>query len=404
VTYIEEMSHPTRLPAVIAPLLLFAFALYQGLATNNQRDFFIYRLGAELAARGENPYDIPKVRAHIARQFPDDDAREFVANSGYFLPPLAIVLYLPFAILPYGAAKVAWAAAIGVSGYFIARLPALGKGQQPRLAVWLVPFVLLLNLLTLGIVVVGQVTIIFVAAVAAGYGYFERGRPYLGAALWAIPFVKPHLAIPLVPLAWYLGGWRPALLLVALVTFLNAAGATLAGGSPLFLRDYLAFLPSARDAVAYNRVETNPQITSWNRLLFAWGGPLIELSAATTLAGYLVWFGLVVGRTAAAGTRPGPAWALAAAAAGAVVCAQVLVYELLFLLAAAPWIVGLFASGWRVRGVLAVLLLAVHLAPGKVIEPIHLDRCHHALGAVLFALLVLAGPARPEEKPAIISR
>ena len=56
------MSHVSRLPAVVASLLLFAFALFQALGTNNQRDFFIFRLGAVFAARGENPYDVPRVR------------------------------------------------------------------------------------------------------------------------------------------------------------------------------------------------------------------------------------------------------------------------------------------------------------------------------------------------------
>ena len=56
-------------------------------------------------------------------------------------------------------------------------------------------------------------------------------------------FVKPHVALPLIPLAWYLGGWRRAAGLVAVVAALTLVGATLAGGSPLFLRDYLAFLP-----------------------------------------------------------------------------------------------------------------------------------------------------------------
>ena len=96
--------------------------------------------------------------------------------------------------------------------------------------------------------------------------------------LWTVPFVKPHLAIPLIPLAWYLGGWKPAAVLVALVGLLNAVGATMVGGSPLFLRDYLNYLPTAREVVAYNRVEMNPQITSWNRLLYAWDGPLVELA------------------------------------------------------------------------------------------------------------------------------
>ena len=65
---------------------------------DDPRDFYIFRLGAELAARGENPYDVPKVREHIAKQFPADDAKEFVQNSGYFLPPLAVLAFMPFAI------------------------------------------------------------------------------------------------------------------------------------------------------------------------------------------------------------------------------------------------------------------------------------------------------------------
>ena len=195
-----------------------------------------------------------------------------MANSGYFLPPEALVLFLPFAVVPWTVAKVLWAATIGVAGYFIARLPSMMTHAPPsRLACCLVPFVLLLNPLSLAVVVVGQYTLVFVGAVAAGLLCFERDRPYLAAVLWAIPFAKPHLAIPLIPLAWYLGGWRPAAVLVGLVAILNAVGATMAGGSPLFLLDYFRYLPTAREVVAYNRVEMNPQITSWNRLLFALG-------------------------------------------------------------------------------------------------------------------------------------
>jgi hypothetical protein len=391
------VTQASRLPALVAASLLFAFALFQALGTNNLRDFFIFRLGAELAARGENPYDVPRVRGHISEQYPD--AREFIDNSGYFLPPQAVVLFMPFAMLPWAAAKVAWAVAIGMAGYFIARLTTiLREGVVPsRLTVGLLPFVMLLNPLSLAVVVVGQFTIIFVGCVAAGLFCFERGRPYLAAVLWAVPFVKPHLAIPLIPLAWYLGGWKPAAVLVALVALLNAAGATVVGGSPLFLREYVNYLPTAREVVAFNRVEMNPQITSWNRLLFAWDGPLVELGAVTIVAGYLVWFGLVMGRCALANAVPGAEWAAAATAAGAVVVAQVLVYELLFLLAAVPWMCGLFAGGWRVRGWCAVLLLVVHLVPGKVLEPGGVDRYYHALTAGLFAGLVLWGPVRKGE-------
>jgi Glycosyltransferase family 87 len=397
---IHPVAHVPGSPGIapiIAALLLFAFALYQALATDNARDFFIYRLGAELAARGENPYDIPKVRQHVAAHFPGDDAKEFVENCGYFLPPLAVLVYLPFAALPWAAAKVAWAVAVGLAGYCVARLPGLLRTPDSpapgMLAASVVPFLLLLNPLTLSVVVVGQVTLLSLGCVAAGLWCFDRGRPYLAAVLWAVPFVKPHLALPLIPLAYFLGGWRPAALLVALVAALNLAGATVAGGSPLFLSDYFDFLPSAREAVAYNRV-TNPAITSWNRLLLAAGGPQVELTAVTTVAGYLVWFGLVVGRIAVTGEHPSAAWAVVAVAVGAVLCSQVLVYELLLLAVAVPWVRDLFAGGWRVRGWLAVVLLAVQLMPGKPMEALRLES-YHPLGVALLAVLVLAGPLNP---------
>jgi hypothetical protein len=354
---------------------------------------YIFWLGAELAARGENPYDVPRVRTHIAAQFPDENAKEFVNNSGYFLPPMAVFVFMPFAMLPWMSAKVAWAVVIGLAGYFIARLPGLLEGTTAsRLALVLIPFLLLLNPLALAVVVVGQYTLLFVGCVAAGLFAFERGKPYLATALWVLPFVKPHLAIPLIPLAWYLGGWRPAALLVALLGVLNLAGAWVAGGSPLFLRDYFAYLPTAREVVEFNRVEMNPNITSWNRLVFAWGGPLVELGAWRIIAGYMVWFGLIIGRCAVTNTLPSAAWAAAATAVGGVLCAQVLVYELLFLAVAVPWLRDLFASGYRLRAWLAIVLMAVHLLPGKVLEPIRADDYYHSLTVVLLAVLVLVGP------------
>jgi hypothetical protein len=378
-----------------AALLLFAFALVQSLTTDNARDFFIYRLGAQLAHRGENPYDVPRVRQHVAAHFPGEEAKEFVENCGYFLPPMAVLLFAPFAALPWMAAKVAWAAANGLAAYSIARLPLLFRDKDaPRpqlLPLAIVPFVLLLNPLALAVVVVGQVTLVSVGCVAAGLWAIDRGKPYFAAVLWAVPFVKPHLAIPLIPLLWFLTGWRPAVLLIVLVAVLNLAGAAVVGGSPLFLREYLDYLPAARDAVKYNRVEFNPQITSWNRLLFAAGGPLVELDAIGTVAGYLVWFGLVLGRVALAGRRPAATWAVAAAAVGAVLCSQVLVYELLFLAAVVPWVRDLFAAGWRLRGWLAVGLLAVQTIPQDRMEAIGVA-VHHPLGVALLAVLVLTGP------------
>lgn len=417
-----------RWPAAAAAVVFFAMALARALGPADEypRDLFIYRLGAELALRGENPYDIPKVRARVAAEFtPDDAAKAFTSshrlvegdlavwvvrlwtdtavnsfplNCGYFLPPAAVVLYLPFAVLPWKAAMVAWAAANGVAGYAVARVVTVLRAPGtpvPLLLATVGPFVLLLNPITPIIVFpVGQTSVVCLGFVVAGLVAHDRGRPYLMAALWAVPFVKPHLALSLVPLCYFLGGWRPTALLLALVAALNGAGATLVGGSPAFLKEYVDFLPQVRDAVRYNRVQLNAGISSWNRLLYGFGGPLVELSLATTLAGYLVWYGLLVGRCAGTGARPSAAWAAAATAAGAALCCQVLVYELMVLVVAVPWLRDLFVGGYRTWGFVGTALVGAHLVSRVFLEEIGLVG-HHPLAVALFALVVLTGPTNP---------
>jgi hypothetical protein len=386
-----------------AALLLGAFALFQARATNNFPDLFIYRVGPLLVSEGKTPYDVPLVRARVAAQFPDPEPKEdsFVNNCGYFPPPLALIVYMPFAMLDWLGAKVLWALVTVLAALAIARLPYLFRDADaphpPLTAVWLlVPLALVLNPLAIATVVVGQTPLLLVGCVCAGQMCFARGWTWPGALLWAIPFVKPHLALPLIPLAWYLGGWKRAAILVGIVAALNLIGATLAGGSPLYLKDYFDYLPTAHKSVLYNRAELNPQITSWNRLLFAAGGPLIELTALTTLAGYMVWAGLVVGRVALAGVRPSAPWAVAAALAGALTCCQVLGYELLALTLVVPYIRDLFAGGWKLRGWLAVLLLLSQQIPFELFAQIGVGS-HRPMAAMGLAVLVLLGPVAPKK-------
>ncbi|HEY1191263.1 MAG TPA: glycosyltransferase family 87 protein [Gemmata sp.] len=379
-------------------LLLGVLGVYQALVTNNFPDLFIYRAGSEIGLRGESPYDLDRIRHLAEAQFPDPAPKEdsFVRNCGYFLPPLAILVFAPFALVSWSLAKVAWGTVLGLAAAGIATLPDLFRSPNaPREGVvgCIVPFLLVLNPLVLAIVIVGQVTIVSVGCVAVGLWCFSRNRPTLGVVLWALTFVKPHVALPLVPLAWYLGGWRRATALVALVAGLNLIGATVAGGSPLFLRDYLDYLPTGHKAVLYNQAERNSQITSWNRLVVSCGGPLIELTATTTLAGYLVWGGLVLGRCGAAGRKPSAAWACAAAVAGGAVCSQVLAYELLMLAIAVPWVRELFTARRALWAWGALVLLVIQTIPIDSANPVF--NFYRPAGALAFALLVLFGPLDP---------
>ncbi|HUR55167.1 MAG TPA: glycosyltransferase family 87 protein, partial [Gemmataceae bacterium] len=366
-------------------------------------DFFIYRIGAVIALKGETPYDVPKVRALVAEQYPDPEPKfdSFVNNCGYFPPPLALVLYAPYALLPWPAAKLLWAATTLFAAWAVTKLPGLfrrpGEPAPPVTGFWqFVPILLVLNTMTIAIVVVGQTTLVFIAAVAAGQLCFERKREVLGAFLWSIPFVKPHLALPLILLAWYLGGWRRAALVLGVVGALNLIGAAMIGSDPVTsLRAYFDYVPSAHKEVLYNRAELNPQIASWNRLWFAYTGNLVELTIVTTVAGYLVWFGLVAGRCALANEMPSPSWAACAAVAGGLLCCQVLGYELLLFTIAVPWLRDLWAAGYRQRVGLAILLIVFEFfVTPSIFTPIGLESAR-PLGVALFALLVLSGPVNP---------
>jgi hypothetical protein len=386
----------------VAVGLLTAFAVYQALWANLGPDFFINRAGAEMGRRGESPYDRAKVQALVAHQYPND--RLLHENCGYFLPPQAVIVFAPFAALPYPAAKVLWALVTGLcaaAGLFVLR--AFVSAPLPRGGQLLLPLVLSVNYLTVLVVELGQTSLLFVGCVAAGLWCFERKWLILGVVLWSVCFVKPHLALPLVPLAWYLGGWKRAAALVALVAALNLLGATLVGGSPLYLREYVAYLGSAHKAVMFNRVAANPEITSWNRLLYALTEPiagerlLVELTATKTLVGFAVWFALVAGRCRLAGAMPPAAWATAAAAVGSVLCAQALPYDVLLLVLVVPWVRALFAGGYWLRGWLTGAVLFVQLVPLGVLLPLGVS-IHRPLGVALAAVLVLVGPVREKAR------
>jgi len=382
--------------SIAAVGLLTAFAVYQALCVNLAPDFFIYRAGAEMGLHGESPYDREKLRALVAAQYPDNAL--LIEHCGYFLPPQAALILAPFAAVPYPAAKVSWAIINGLCAAAVLLVLRLFASRPlPRGAQLLLPLILSWNYLTAAIIELGQTSLLCTGCIAAGLWCFERKQPTLGVLLWSVAFVKPHVALPLIPLAWYLGGWKRAAALVAVVAMLNLIGATIVGGSPLFLRDYLNDLSSAHKAVMFNLASSNPEITSWNRLLFAmtesWAGErfLIELTATTTVAGYLVWWALAVMRCWLAQKWPSAAWATAAAVVGSVWCVQALPYDLIWLALAVPWVRELFSAGYRVRGWIAAGLLVLQLIPLDLVGQLGIST-HRPLGVACFAMLVLVGP------------
>lgn len=374
---------------LIALVCVAAFATHwrDALRFNKHEDLFIYRAGAVIGLDGRSPYDNATLRELVVVQYPDDPM--LANNLGFFLPPHAIVLFAPFALMPWVVAKYTFATlTIVLTALTARRLGVFGSSLTPA---WLEPvfvFVVLLSPIVVTGMIVGQTSALAFACVVLGEVAYRAGWKRLAGLLWAVPFVKPHLALPLLPLAWYLGGWRRAAELALWLVGLNLVGCLLSTGSPLLIRDYLDYLTTGHTAVVFNRVETNPHITSWNRLIVAAGGPAIELTAVGVLAGYAVWAVAVLLRVRIARNRPTTAWAVAVAFAAAPVCCQVMGYELTVLALVVPHVLDLFAAG-RVRtSLLIVMGLALAWAPFAVGE---LLPSHRAIGAAWVAVSVLFG-------------
>ena len=400
---------PLVLVGSLVPHLVYVeWAAVQNLHT----DLFIYRSGAVVGLRGESPYPPDRIGPLVAAQFPEFP--ELATNCAFLMPPEAILLLAPLALMPWPAAKVVWVAAgalVGAAGA-VALTAAFGRrpGRLPLGSLAVVP-VVLLNFMALASQVPGQTSLLAFGCVAIGQWCFERGRAWAGTVLWAVPFLKPHVAIPLLPLAWYLGGWRRAAGVAAAVAGLNAAGGLISTGSPFLIADYLREVSTRRQGVTFNRAELNPQIVSWNRAVIAAGGPVIELSVAGVLAGYAVWGMAAAARAWRAGVRPSPGWAAAAAAIGAVLCAQTLGYELLILGLLAPHLLDLWEARRRGWVVALVAALLVQLVPypqfsawvesrgvGPRWEDVLLS--YRSFGLLALAAVFLAGPVLPAAAPA----
>src|SRR5207244_2160300 len=148
-----------------------------------------------------------------------------VANCGFFLPPQAIVLFGPFAALPWASAKLVYVilclASVVLCWYGLTL--AFRNRPAPPLAkvTLLLPWLIIMHPVMLLTFAVGQTTILAAVAIVAGHILHERKCPILAAFFWACAFVKPHIALPLIPLAIYLSGWRRGAGIVAWVAVLN---------------------------------------------------------------------------------------------------------------------------------------------------------------------------------------
>jgi len=410
----SDDSARTRLRLLALGLLAYVVIMTLSLIKNDQLDFYIYRLGAVIALEGRSPYDTELIHSIVRERYPPEDEDSFANNCGFFLTPQAIVIFAPFAILPWIPAEIAWTILLSLCGLACGTL-AYTFGRDPTKrgdgASW-IALAVLLNPVTLPALVVGQTGLFLVGCLAAGQYCFEANRPRYGCFLWALIFFKPHLTLPFLLLAGILGGWRRVLGILLFTGLLHLFGGFIVrgtlGGSVLFLREYLDYLGSAHKAVKFNLVAENFQILSWNRLLVAMGGPAIDLKVSMTIAGFAFWAVLAFLRSWK--QKLDPAWLLAMTAVGTLCFAQVIAYEMIVLALLAPWIVQAFdrnerASAWIVVGLLLFLLIPLQVLD-QLANMLQLDegsrgrtilKSHRCFAIVFLAIYLLnRGPKRVE--------
>lgn len=397
---------------LLVGLIVYGFLSARSLLKNDQLDFYVYRMGAKFALAGESPYNTPLMEAEVAKAFPPENENSFANNCGFFLAPQTIALFAPFAMLDWDIAQILWflvltgcALACGTLAF------TFGRDQTQRGNGWaVIILVVLLNPITQPSLVVGQTTLLLVGSIALGQLCFERGRPTLGCLLWAIPFIKPHLAILFLVLAMVLGGWKRAAGIALFAGILNLLGGwVLRGnllGAVLLPREYLEYLGSGHKAVVFNLVEQNYQILSWNRMVAALGGPAINLRVSMTLGGYALWIVLLACRLRRRDNL-NLAYLLACTAVGTLFFAQVLAYEMLLLALLAPLIAQLFDADcrgdfWTLIGLLVFLLIPLNVMD-QVANALQLGddshgrillRSHKCFGMAALALyLLIRAPA-----------
>ena len=191
----------------------------------------------------------------------------------YFYPPIALLLFAPLALLPYGASFLLFTA--GQWAFLVSQLRRLLPAPWPLSTMIAAPAALV----SLGI---GQNGCLTAALMAAACGTIERRPSLAGAALGCIAF-KPHLAV-LVPIALALGRqWRALAAATAVVAALTVASLVF-GSAP-----WLNFVAGSAKASAVMRDFSS----LWPKL--------ISPFAALRLAGTPLWVAYC-GQAAAAGT------------------------------------------------------------------------------------------------------
>ncbi|MEO1253081.1 MAG: glycosyltransferase family 87 protein [Pseudomonadota bacterium] len=137
----------------------------------------------------------------------------------WLYPPPMLIMLAPFALLPYGAAKIFWALA-GLGLAFV--LMRMASGSRPVAAI------AALGPVSFAALFVGQISALFALLLTAGL-LQAKARPILAGACFAALTVKPQYGLLVIPFLIIMGAWRAMLAATGFTLLLVGASAAIYG-------------------------------------------------------------------------------------------------------------------------------------------------------------------------------
>ena len=273
-------AYPKIFLSIYLLVILVVLATSQGIVDLAGRplgtDFSCFYAASELALDGRAvEVWIPSALQLIEQHLSDGQTTSIYP---WFYPPSFLLVVAPLALLPYGAALLAWLSG-GIAAYLTVMRRILGRNEGLwAAAAFPAAFINLAH---------GQNGFLSAALLGGGLLLLTR-RPMVAGLLFGTLAYKPHLAV-LIPIALMAGGYWRALAVAGLTAVLVGTASVVAFGPESWLA-FLGQLDFARQVTEQGGVSFAKMQTIFGgvRLLggsIALGEPAAELPATAVALG-----------------------------------------------------------------------------------------------------------------------
>lgn len=181
------------IPVVILLCLLGAIRIDNSMQVhNNDRDFLPFWLAGRMVGEGENPYDASQWSAGYSQY------ETSLALNPAFLYPLPLAFFfVPFGLLPFHSAYIAWVTLTQLM-ILASLLMLLNPGNDLRTKLFFIPLLAgtVLFRPTLLTLTQGQVSGLFLFALAWIAFLWQKGKWFWGGFLLGFLVLKPNLGLP----------------------------------------------------------------------------------------------------------------------------------------------------------------------------------------------------------------